>query len=73
MTKATWGERGLFHLTLPCICPPHREVGAGTEAEAYALTSLPSQFAQLAFPYSLEPPAQGEHHPQGAGPFHVNH
>lgn len=51
MTKAIWGEKGLVHLTLPCICPPHREVGAGTEAEAYSCTCLPSRFAQVAFLY----------------------
>lgn len=79
-SKATYGGKGLFQLTLPGHNPSLREAKAGTleqqlkqRPHGSATYWLPSYgFTQPNFLNSSEPPAQGCAD-QCAGPSHSNH
>lgn len=56
ITKATFGAKGFFHLTLPGNSPSMREVKAGTQAKPQRDAAY--WFAHLAFLYRPGLPAQ---------------
>jgi hypothetical protein len=86
MTKEDLERKDLFGLNFQvtdhCIKKSGQErkqdrnLEAGAEAEAMEENSFQVCFPWTAQPAPLEPPgppAQGQYHPQWAGPSHINH